>query len=160
MIMRPLEDLSELNSLDYADRRQLPEVSAVYFVIGADDVIDLPAESVLYVGETKNLRKRFRSHNMTHLAKHRKSSNGWLIAWAEVSEAERKALELACILHWRPHYSRDMHALPAMRLLEAQAMARHSDPATTQIYFHQVRRIENAAEKRISYGVSADAAKV
>jgi integrase/recombinase XerC/integrase/recombinase XerD len=37
-------------------------------------------------------------------------------------------------------------------LLEAQAMARHSDPATTQIYFHQVQRIENAAERRIKYG--------
>jgi integrase/recombinase XerC/integrase/recombinase XerD len=37
-------------------------------------------------------------------------------------------------------------------LLEAQAMARHSDPATTQIYFHQVQRIENAAEKKIKYG--------
>lgn len=39
-------------------------------------------------------------------------------------------------------------------LLEAQAMARHSDPATTQIYFHQLQRIENAAERRIKYQAS------
>lgn len=37
-------------------------------------------------------------------------------------------------------------------LLDAQAMARHSDPATTQIYFHQIKRIEDAAERRINYG--------
>lgn len=36
-------------------------------------------------------------------------------------------------------------------LLEAQAMARHSDPATTQIYFHNLERIEKAAERRINY---------
>lgn len=37
-------------------------------------------------------------------------------------------------------------------LQDAQAMARHSDPATTQIYFHNIKRIENAAEKKIKYG--------
>jgi integrase/recombinase XerD len=37
-------------------------------------------------------------------------------------------------------------------LLEAQAMARHADPATTMIYVRQVRRIEDAAERRINYG--------
>ena len=37
-------------------------------------------------------------------------------------------------------------------LLEAQAMARHSNAATTQVYFHNLQRIENAAEKKISYG--------
>src|SRR5262245_12808883 len=36
-------------------------------------------------------------------------------------------------------------------LLEAQAMARHSNPATTQVYFHNLERIENAAERRIKY---------
>jgi len=36
-------------------------------------------------------------------------------------------------------------------LLDAQAMARHSDPATTQIYFHNIQRIDNAAEKLIKY---------
>lgn len=37
-------------------------------------------------------------------------------------------------------------------LQDAQAMARHSDPATTQIYIHNIKRIENAAEKLIKYG--------
>ena len=36
-------------------------------------------------------------------------------------------------------------------LVEAQAMARHSDPATTQIYIHKRKRIESAAERKIDY---------
>lgn len=36
-------------------------------------------------------------------------------------------------------------------LVEAQAMARHSDPKTTMQYFHNKKRIENAAEKRIDF---------
>ena len=39
-------------------------------------------------------------------------------------------------------------------LLDTQAMARHANAATTQIYFHNLQRIENAAEKRIHYGQS------
>lgn len=39
-------------------------------------------------------------------------------------------------------------------LLDTQAMARHANAATTQIYFHNLQRIENAAEKKISYGRS------
>jgi integrase/recombinase XerC/integrase/recombinase XerD len=36
-------------------------------------------------------------------------------------------------------------------LLEAQAMARHTDPATTKRYFHNLERIKNAAERKIDY---------
>lgn len=36
-------------------------------------------------------------------------------------------------------------------LQDAQAMARHANLATTQIYFHNLARIENAAERRIQY---------
>lgn len=36
-------------------------------------------------------------------------------------------------------------------LEQAQAMARHSDPKTTMIYFHNLNRIENAAEKKINF---------
>jgi hypothetical protein len=143
------KDLSELQSLDHAERRQLPEVSAVYFVIGADEVIGAPAESVLYVGATQNLRKRFRTHTMNCLAKSRKSSSGWIIAWAEVSESERQALELACLLHWRPPYARDMYALPFERLADRAEDAQTENPQTAIDW-----RIENAAERRIKYGRS------
>ena len=37
-------------------------------------------------------------------------------------------------------------------LQDAQAMARHANVATTQVYFHNLSRLENAAEKKISYG--------
>jgi integrase/recombinase XerD len=36
-------------------------------------------------------------------------------------------------------------------LLDTQAMARHASSATTQVYYHNLQRIENAAEKRIDY---------
>ena len=36
-------------------------------------------------------------------------------------------------------------------LEQAQAMARHSDPRTTQVYFHNVARVEAGAEKCISF---------
>ncbi len=36
-------------------------------------------------------------------------------------------------------------------LEQAQAMARHSDPRTTQVYFHNVSRVEAGAEKYISF---------
>lgn len=36
-------------------------------------------------------------------------------------------------------------------LLDAQAMARHASATTTQIYYHHLDRIENAAERKIDY---------
>ena len=36
-------------------------------------------------------------------------------------------------------------------LEQAQAMARHTDPKTTMIYFHNIARIENGAEKFIKF---------
>jgi len=36
-------------------------------------------------------------------------------------------------------------------LIQAQAMARHSDPKTTMIYFHNLERIQAGAEKCISF---------
>lgn len=37
-------------------------------------------------------------------------------------------------------------------LQDAQAMARHANVATTQVYFHHLDRMKNAAERRIGYG--------
>lgn len=37
-------------------------------------------------------------------------------------------------------------------LHDAQAMARHTNPNTTMVYFHNLKRMEDAAERRISYG--------
>jgi len=36
-------------------------------------------------------------------------------------------------------------------LVQAQAMARHSSPNTTMIYFHNVNRIRDAAEKCVNF---------
>lgn len=36
-------------------------------------------------------------------------------------------------------------------LEQAQAMARHTDPRTTQVYFHNVARVESGAERCISF---------
>lgn len=36
-------------------------------------------------------------------------------------------------------------------LEQAQAMARHSDPKTTMIYYHNLQRIQAGAEKCISF---------
>ena len=40
-------------------------------------------------------------------------------------------------------------------LLDAQAMARHASANTTQIYYHHLDRMTNAAEKRIDYRAKA-----
>jgi integrase/recombinase XerC len=34
---------------------------------------------------------------------------------------------------------------------EAQSMARHKSPSTTMVYFHDLTRFENAAERRVKY---------
>jgi len=36
-------------------------------------------------------------------------------------------------------------------LIQAQSMARHSDPKTTMIYFHDIDRVKNAAESYINF---------
>jgi predicted GIY-YIG superfamily endonuclease len=120
----PFRDLSELQRLPYPERRHLPEVSAVYFLIGADEVISKQAENVLYIGETKNLRNRWSSHSMIRLAKHRRTSCDWVIAWIEAAPDERQMIELVCSLKWEPPYSRDMYALPSFN---AQEQARYSN---------------------------------
>ncbi len=114
----PFRDLSDLQHIPHAERRDLPGLSAVYFLIGAGDVISKPAGSVLYVGETGNLRNRWRSHSINRLALYRSVSSDWVIAWIEVAPNERQMVELACLLKWQPPYSRDMYALPAVRAAE------------------------------------------
>ena len=41
--------------------------------------------------------------------------------------------------------------LPAASLAQAQAMARHASPNTTMIYFHNINRVQDAAEKCVNF---------
>lgn len=133
-----IPDLKQLHCLPHVQRKQLPSVSAVYFLIGADEVIRKLDGSVLYVGCTQDLRKRWRSHTMNSLAKSRTVSGDWMIAWLEAAADERNAIELACAIKWQPPYSHDYPQ-------NEQAVL--SDPRIDPLW-----RIRNAAEKLITYG--------
>jgi len=67
--------LSELPSVPFSSRASLPTERAVYFVLGANN-------TVLYVGATKNLRKRWKQH---HLTRELRKTPQVRIAWLVVS---------------------------------------------------------------------------
>ena len=69
----------------------LPARGAVYFVIDANEI--------LYIGQTKNLYNRWRSH---HKQPEISDSNQILIAWLECDEPQRTPLELELIKLHKP----------------------------------------------------------
>jgi hypothetical protein len=76
LITPELIDIISLPSLAFNDRKQLPNVSAVYFV--------LEEGVVIYVGATENLLKRWKANNLKQLG----ARPGQLrIAWLECSAA-------------------------------------------------------------------------
>lgn len=53
--------------------------------------------------------------------------------------------------HSLRHSAITLSILGGASLVQAQAMARHSDPRTTQIYFHNIERVSLAAEKLVHF---------
>jgi len=84
--------VSELPKLSVANRHQLPNCIAVYFVLS-------PEGNVLYVGQTTSLsyRWRYRQHHVIT-----KVSDSDQIAWMEVEADSAKAKESEFIRMFRP----------------------------------------------------------
>lgn len=91
--MKPEVDLLSLPSLPLADKAQLPDIFAIYFVLDGD--------RVLYIGKTINLRERWTTHH--RLKQFKKMTVPVRIAWIECSDATLlTSIEAALIEHFQP----------------------------------------------------------
>jgi len=83
---------SALPSLPLDERYDLPDTAAIYFVL-ADN-------TVLYIGQSINVRQRWAAH---HRLKQLNERDGCRIAWMTVDDAGLlDELERACIAHFQP----------------------------------------------------------
>lgn len=86
-------DIPALPWLPLAQRSELPEVTAIYFVLDADNV-------VLYIGRTRSLQQRWVNH---HRLQHFLPLADVRIAWLAVAERETlMELERLSIVHFNP----------------------------------------------------------
>lgn len=84
-------DTKMLPVMMMSDKARLPNVNAIYFVIDENDAI-------VYIGQSKQLRQRWASHDKRYLF-----TKQMHIAWAEISDAGLLlAIEKACIDHFQP----------------------------------------------------------
>ncbi len=85
-------DLIALPSLALDERRDLPDMAAIYFVLAGD--------TVLYVGQSISLQQRWVAHHrLSQLNVH----GGCRIAWMQVDDVSLlDGLERACIEHFCP----------------------------------------------------------
>ena len=91
-----LIDIFALPALPLEERHTLPECQAVYFV--------LEERRVLYVGQTRQLRSRWRAH---HLLSVLLEAPGKRIAWVEERQAwMRSRLEQQGVTLFRPRYNK------------------------------------------------------
>ena len=79
------------------DLLNLPAVSAVYRVRHRDRVV--------YVGQAKNLRKRWKNHHiLPKLLKH--YGMDWTVDWIEIDEAFLDRAEAFSHRHFKPHLNK------------------------------------------------------
>ncbi len=91
-----------INSISFEQKRQLPRVSAIYFVLDS-------CEGILYVGETQSLFFRFLSHSHNlHFKKWKASAIKWMCA-QELTSKNRKHLERALIKKLLPPLNKQCH---------------------------------------------------
>lgn len=140
------DDIKALPSLPYAERKLLPPVSAVYFLIGPDGPRRI-GNSVLYVGATQNLFARWRGHSLNGAIKAWGSQREMIIAWIEVEPERRRDVELEALIKYGPRYSNDMYALPARRKANPSLYERPTRIETED------DRLTDPAESYIKYGI-------
>ena len=91
-------DILSLPSVNFFDKWQLPEIPAIYFVV------KLP-NTILYIGQTKNLLKRIKTHNYTlqferHCNEYKDIESYPSVYYLDcngLSESERVYYEYKCI---------------------------------------------------------------
>lgn len=89
-------DVSTLPSLSLSQKRELPEVPAIYFCISE-------TEEILYIGRTKNLSNRWIAH---HRYSELKGIKKVKLAWLEVSDlALLPQIESALIEYFKPPFN-------------------------------------------------------
>jgi len=118
-------DLAALPSLPLDERRDLPDETAIYFVLAGD--------IVLYIGQSVSLRQRWDAH---HRLKQLNEYGGCRIAWMQVDNTGLlDDIERACIAHFNPVLNRE--PLPggarSVRAGEAWVSARIPEAASARI---------------------------
>lgn len=101
--------ISTLPSLAFEYRQDLPPVPALYFALNNQ-------REIVYIGETGNLRDRWKSH---HRAR-QMSTGGYRIHWMEMADADaRAAAERQAIDYFRPLWNRTEIPVADMKRVEA-----------------------------------------
>lgn len=101
--------ISLFQSLAFAHRYDLPPIPALYFVLSEQ-------RDVVYIGQTANLRDRWKSH---HRAR-QMALGAYRIHWKEVAdEDQRTALEKQAIAYFRPLWNRTEVPIADRKRVEA-----------------------------------------
>lgn len=101
--------VSHLPSLAFHHRRDLPPVPAVYFVL--DEKL-----GVMYVGQTANLRDRWKTHHRAL----QMQVGGYRIHWKEVADDQQRAdIEREAIAYFRPAWNRSEVPVADLKRVEA-----------------------------------------
>lgn len=85
-------DLDKLPSSDFVNTEEITSASGVYFVI-------CTGNKILYIGQSKNIQKRIKTHGLKPVFKDRNVAR---IAWIECDESIRLEKESQMILMFRP----------------------------------------------------------
>ena len=94
---------SNLDSVYLDKLSELPSISAIYFLVANKDTQNIP----VYIGQTKNLYKRWNNQEDHHVLKHtyyRQDERDYL-AWLPVHDSELHLLEAALIRQFSPIYN-------------------------------------------------------
>lgn len=92
----PTIQVNHFPSIAFEDRRDLPTIPALYFVLDSK-------RTVVYIGQTGNLRDRWKSHHRAL----QMDRGGYRIHWRFApDEAKRRHYEARCIEHFRPTWNR------------------------------------------------------
>ena len=101
--------ISLLPSLAFEHRQDLDPIPALYFVLNEQ-------REVVYIGQTANLRERWRSH---HRAR-QMAAGGYRIHWRQIAdEDERLSLEKEAITYLRPLWNRTEIPVADMKRVES-----------------------------------------
>lgn len=104
-----IAQISLLPSLAFEHRYDLPPVPALYFTLN-------DRREIVCIGETENLRTRWKSH---HRAR-QMATGGYRIHWREMPDADTRALaEREAIAYFRPTWNRTEVPVSEMKRVEA-----------------------------------------
>ena len=89
-----LKEITELPHIAYINKQELPKVKAIYFILDSESTL-------VYIGQTKNLRDRF---NLHHRVKDFIDMPICSIHFLELKETDNaKHLEKRCIAFYEPY---------------------------------------------------------